>query len=244
MSLHDYECPRIDDAAGYVLRAIPDGERDDYQEHLATCPDCAQKAADLGFVGDALLNAVPQVSAPPEIRNRVMAVVRAESELLRAAGPAADRPAPAPQPEPSRRRRWMLSLRATQVAALASVALVVGVGGGALLTGGGAERTVAARVDAAGAKARLRLSADGAKLVVAGMPSPPEGRVYQVWLDRGRAGRPPEPTDALFSVNRDGHASVDVPGDLDGVRAVLVTDEPLGGSRLPTRAPVIAARLA
>jgi hypothetical protein len=83
---------------------------------------------------------------------------------------------------------------------------------------------------------------NGAKLVVAGMPAPAEGRVYQVWLDRGGAGTP-QPTDALFSVSRTGHASVDVPGDLGGVKAVLVTDEPLGGSRTPTRAPVISATL-
>jgi hypothetical protein len=63
-----------------------------------------------------------------------------------------------------------------------------------------------------------------------------------VWLDHG-GGRTPQPTDALFSVSREGHATVDVPGDLDGVKAVLVTDEPLGGSRIPTRAPVIAATL-
>jgi hypothetical protein len=34
-----------------------------------------------------------------------------------------------------------------------------------------------------------------------------------------------------------------VPGRLSGVDAVMVTDEPLGGSRLPTRAPVITASL-
>jgi hypothetical protein len=78
---------------------------------------------------------------------------------------------------------------------------------------------------------------------VSRMPQPPDGRVYQVWLHRGRAGTPPRPTDAFFSVSRHGDASVDVPGDLRGVDAVLVTDEPLGGSSLPTRAPVITAPL-
>jgi hypothetical protein len=74
------------------------------------------------------------------------------------------------------------------------------------------------------------------------MPAPAVGRVYEVWLDHGE-GTAPQPTDALFSVSRAGRASVDVPGDLDGVKAVLVTDEPAGGSRVPSGAPVIAATL-
>ena len=235
------ECPRIEDAAGYVLRALADDEDDAYEQHLADCAICAQKVEELGFVGDALLGAVPQLTAPPEIRGRVMAVVRAEAELLQAAGPAADRPQKTRAARSS--RHWWLPSR-LQVAALASVLLAVGVAGGVLVTGGdGDARTVVAKVAEPGAKAQVRVGEDGAKLVVAGMPSPPEGRVYQVWLRRG-PDRVPEPTNALFSVSREGRASVDVPGDLEGVDAVLVTDEPLGGSKLPTRSPVITASLA
>jgi hypothetical protein len=168
--------------------------------------------------------------------------VRAESELLRAAGHGADRPErPAASP-----RRWRLpSLRPLPAVALACGALAIGLGGGALLSSGGdvTPRTVVAHVAAPGATARVRVSADGAKLEVSRMPPPPDGRVYQVWLHRGNAATPPEPTDALFSVSRHGHASVDVPGDLRGVNAVLVTAEPLGGSSRPTRAPVIQAPL-
>jgi hypothetical protein len=234
-------CPRTDDAASYVLHAMSDGECETFQAHLGRCDACSAKVAELQFVGDALLSGVPQLTAPAPIRDRVMSIVRAESELLLAAGHGADRPEPA-----RRRRRFsVLSLRPLPAAALASVALVLGIGGGALLSGGDgrpAARTVAAKVDVAGASAQMRLSSDSAKLVVAGMPSPAEGRVYQVWLDRG-GKRTPEPTDALFSVSREGRASVDVPGDLHGVKAVLVTDEPQGGSRIPTRAPVISASL-
>jgi hypothetical protein len=235
-------CPRTDDAASYVLRAMPDGEWEAYQDHLARCASCAAKVAELAFVSDALLSGVPQLSAPPQILDRVMAIVRAESELLLAAGHGADRPERA-----RRSRRWRLrSLRPLPVVALASVALAVGIGGGALLSSGGGgfePRTIEAQVRAPGAKAQVRLTSDGAKLQVSGMPPPPEGRVYQVWLDR-RGRMPPAPTDALFSVSHDGHATVDVPGDLDRVDAVLVTDEPQGGSTLPTRPPVITARLA
>ncbi|MDQ6810286.1 MAG: hypothetical protein M3Z95_00110, partial [Actinomycetota bacterium] len=62
-----------------------------------------------------------------------------------------------------------------------------------------------------------------------------------VWLKR--SGRPPTPTTALFDVTAAGAAAVDVPGDLHGVGEVLVTPEPRRGSRAPTHAPVIVARL-
>jgi Anti-sigma-K factor rskA len=230
-------CPRIDDAASYVLRAMPDGEWELYRDHVASCEVCAGKVAELGFVSDALLNAVPQVSAPPEIRERVMAVVRSEAELLRAAGATADAPV-ARDP----RRLWLL--RPWPAAVLATSLLALGVGGGALLVGAGEDapsRTIACASAPAGTTCEMRVAGGDAKLVVGRLQPPPEGRIYQVWLDRG--GPAPDPTEALFSV-RNGRASVDVPGDLRGVERVLVTDEPPGGSEVPTGRPIIAARMA
>lgn len=233
-------CPRIDDAASYVLRAIPDGEWEGYAAHLSHCRLCAAKVAELSVVSDALLSAVPQVSAPPEIRSRVMAVVNAEAELLRAAGPMADRPI---EQEPARRfnLRW---LRPWPAAVLAASLLALGIGGGALLTGAGTgdgsqARTIACAQAPDGTSCQMRVTGDSAKLVVAGLEAPPPGRIYQVWLARDD-GTAPEPTEALFSV-RNGRASVDVPDDLGDVQQVLVTHEPLGGSEVPTRQPVIAA---
>jgi hypothetical protein len=236
-------CPRIDDAASYVLRAIPDGEWEGYAAHVSGCQVCASKIEELTFVSDALLSGLPQLSAPPEIRSRVMAVVRAESELLLAAGPMADQPIR----RESSRRFSLLRLRPWPAAVLAASLLALGIGGGALLGGGGdgaggpAARTIACVKAPGGATCQMRVAGENAKLIVAGLKAPPEGRIYQVWLKRDN-GTAPEPTEALFSV-RNGRTSVDVPGDLHGVKQVLVTDEPLGGSEVPTRQPVIAARL-
>jgi hypothetical protein len=235
-------CPRIDDAASYVLGAMPDGEWEHYEAHAAECRVCTAKIAELSFFSDALLSAVPQLDAPPEVRSRVMSVVRAESELLLAAGPMADRPI---RPQPARRFS-LLRLRPWPAAVLAASLLALGIGGGAVLTGGTGDGSTAARSIACatapgGTSCRMRVSGDNAKLVVAGLKAPPEGRIYQVWLNRDN-GTAPEPTEALFSV-RKGRASVDVPGDLKGVKQVLVTDEPLGGSEVPTRQPVIAASM-
>ena len=235
-------CPRIDDAASYLLRAMPDGEWEQYATHLTTCEACAAKVAELGVVSDALLNAVPQVAAPPAIRDRVMSVVRAEAELLQAAGVSADRPAA----RESRRRFRLPELRPWPATVLATSLVALGIGGGALLVGGDesepASRTIACASAPGKAKCEMQVVGDRVKLVVAGLQAPPEGRIYQVWIDRGE-GTAPEPTEALFSV-RKGRASVLVPGDLAGVKQVLVTDEPIGGSEVPTRQPVIAARMA
>jgi hypothetical protein len=233
-------CPRIDDAASYVLRAIPDGEWEGYAAHASGCPDCTAKIEELRFVSDALLSGVPQLSAPPEIKSRVMSVVRAEAELLNATGAMADRPI-ARQPS---RRLGLQWLRPWPAAVLAASLLALGIGGGAVFVGGPgdpAAQTIACAQAPGGASCQMRVAGDSAKLVVAGLKAPPRGRIYQVWLDRDN-GTAPEPTEALFSV-RKGRASVDVPGDLKDVKQVLVTHEPLGGSEVPTRQPVIAASM-
>ncbi len=59
----------------------------------------------------------------------------------------------------------------------------------------------------------------------------------------GRPGQPPAPTSALFSVTADGDGNVGVPGNLSGVRFVMVTPEPVGGSRVPTHPAVVRAQL-
>ena len=114
------------------------------------------------------------------------------------------------------RRFSLLRLRPWPAAVLATSLLALGIGGGALLVGGGDRRPSRARSPArrrpTARRARMRVAGDDAKLVVAGLAAPPEGRIYQLWLDRGN-GTAPEPTEALFSV-RKGRASVDVPGDL------------------------------
>lgn len=92
-------------------------------------------------------------------------------------------------------------------------------------------RTIPAAVASGGSGARAKLLEIGARaeLIVSGMPQPPLGKSYQVWL--ARPGQAAQPTDALFSVNENGSGSIDVPGHLHGTEHVIVTIEPLGGSR-------------
>ena len=118
--------------------------------------------------------------------------------------------------------------------------MVVGV---AALAGGGsnAGQVIQASVHGTAGNAELRVSSGRGELIVAALPPPQAGRIYEVWLQHGNAA--PSPTATLFSVTSTGSADVGLPESLHGVNRVLVTSEPAGGSRAPTRAPVIVAQL-
>ena len=223
-SLH---CQESEDAAAYVLGALDEPES--YDEHLATCTVCQAEVARLQPVVDTLPATVPPQSAPEDLRRRVLSVVRAEAERLRVAGHEAD--------EPVRRgSRWRLPRGAVlawgALAAVVAAVLVIA------LTAGSSQQTrvTSAHVAVAGAHASLRQVGGHSELLLAGMPQPPSGKIYEVWLSRGPA---PQPTDALFGVTKDGSGAVAVPGSLHGVKEVLVTSEPLGGSSHPTSTPLI-----
>ena len=214
-------CEHGIDAGAWVLRALGEREAAAYEEHLSTCADCRGEVARLQVSADALALATEQVAPPRELKNRILGAIEAEQP--------ARRPAP-------RARRWFL--RPLPVAGLAAAALAVGIAAGVLLSGE-STRTVDAHVAMRGAQATVSITGDHAKLSVSGMRNPPDGRIYQVWLKRGQGA--PQPTDALFTVNRNGQGHVEVPGSVKGVDTILVTSEPRGGSLQPTRKPVITA---
>lgn len=241
-SEHELECDRCVDAGAYVLGALDEPELAPYQEHLAGCAVCRQEVSQLQAVVDELPFMTPRVSAPKQLRDRLMATVHSEAELLRAAGSEADRPTRSPA-------RW--KLRSLPAFVTATGALAVGMLLGALAINGGSgspaspTRVTSAAVasTAQGASAVLRQVGSRAQLEISNMPAPAHGRIYEIWLQRG-SNNPPQPTDALFSVTKNGSGSVGIPGDLRGVSRVMVTDEPLGGSRVPTRAPTLVVQLA
>ena len=222
------ECAQGIDAAPYVLGTLEDQER--YREHLTGCRACRAEVAELQLVADRLPSAVTPLVAPASMRARVMAQARSEAALLRAAGAQADEP---PREPRWRARRISLAAAAGAMAAAAAVAVLV-----ALSVSSSPRERVTTGQAVAGARVALR-SVDGrSELVVSGMPQPPLGKIYEVWLGHGSEA-PPQPTNALFGVTATGAGSVAVPSALRHVKEVLVTAEPLGGSSRPTSAPLI-----
>jgi Anti-sigma-K factor rskA/Putative zinc-finger len=231
-----------DSLGAWLLGALPDDDAEGFRAHLATCAICRDDAESLRVAVDALPASAPPATPPPALKARVMTIVEREAALLHAAGPEADR-----AKAPRRRRRFpgLSGLALRPALAVPLVLLLLVLGGGAALLGRDAfdsgSRVVVARVNPElnGARASLEVEGNHARLVGRRLPAPPPGHIYQVWLDRG--GASPVPTSALFSTRTDGSASVDVPGSLHGVRAVMVTAEPSGGSEKPTGHIIITA---
>lgn len=231
-----------DSLAAYVLGACPPEEAAVITRHLSACDACIREAGALRRGSAALLTHVPPASPPPHVKDRLMAHVRADASLFDA---ARERTAP-----PSRGRdRWRSlgdRLRAPLPIAALGCALVLAVGGGALLSspGSGDTSVVAAQIDrelAPRASGTLELRGQSGELQVRGLPEPEPGRAYQVWVRNELAT--PRPANATLRPDADGVSRASLSADLSGARQVLVTSEPLGGSELPTRPPVLRVDL-
>jgi anti-sigma-K factor RskA len=213
-----------DSLGAWLLGALPEDEAEGFRRHLAQCAVCQEEAAALQVAVDVLPASVEPRTPPPALKDRIMAVVEAE--------------APAPEPARARRkerRSWFGGFAWRPALAVGLAALALGFIGAQALQSG--PETITAQVSGSGS-AQLVVDDGHGRLEAKNLPAPPSGRVYQVWLDKG--GEAPEPTNALFST-REGAASVDVPGSLDGVKRVMVTDEPPNGSDTPSGKLVITA---
>jgi anti-sigma-K factor RskA len=223
---------RWDDFAGaYVLGAMAAAEREAFEQHLSTCAACREEVEELMPAAEALPMASPLMVPPPALKDRIMAEVEREASLLGAAGAGADRPE-----RVERRRRGAGWLSGWRLAPVAAALLIAGVLVGTSLSAP-EERTYAF----SGQDARLEVEGDSARLVAENLPAPPEGRVYEVWL-MPEDSDTPRPTDVLFEPRSDGSAVAAIPS-VDGVREVIVTDEPRGGRDAPSGDVLMLAEL-
>ena len=232
--MSDPICEQQLQVAAYLLGALQPDEAERYREHMQGCASCRQELDELQPAVSPL-RAAPPARANDILVGRIMAQVRSEAELLEAAGAHADR---VPRSGTNRPTRRLVALAAT--AALAAAAAGAVLIASETATGPRVTQALVAP-SAPGGRAELRQSGTHAELVISDVPQPPGGHIYQVWLAEAHAA--PRPTNALFSVNSEGSASVDVPGDLQHVQRVMVTAEPAGGSRHPTSAAIITATL-
>jgi anti-sigma-K factor RskA len=222
-----------EDAAAYVLGALTEPEQQAFAVHLETCAVCRDEVASLQRVASVLPAAVPQMASPGELKDRVMATVHSEAALRdsrRSEAPARSEPR-------GLSRLGARSLFGSLAGAVAVAVIAVAV---ASSGGGTPARVIRAQVTVPQASVSVRVSGGHAELDVAGMPQSPPDHVYEVWIKKTG---PAQPTDALFTVNSAGSATVGVPGSIAGVKQIMVTAEPRGGSRVPTSTPVIVASL-
>jgi anti-sigma-K factor RskA len=217
-----------DDLAAYLLGALEPGEAAELERHLAGCEECSTELEWLRPAVQLLPESVQRVEAPAELRGRLMEQVRAEAES-----------APAPQ----RTRRWSIggwSMR--PVVGLAALVLIVAaVGAYAISSGGsgGANTTTVVEGHSPGVVAEVVREGGSGTLHLTNLHQLPRDEVLQAWVEReGRV----ESAKTLFVPNQDGTASASIE-DMKGVRTVMVTAEPRGGSVQPTSTPIVSVSI-
>ncbi len=253
--------PLHDWLEAYVLGALDQDERDQFEDHLPDCEVCrADLAAHIRMV-DLLTYSLPPQQPPSEARDRLLTRIHAERDGPPATArvePTEDPMAPrgavgsaAVRPPARHPRRIKLS------SLLAGAALVVLLGLGALvglwgMTGPHASVEVEVTSRLPGGRV-LPLTGTGvptasgrlfvvngtrAELVVEGLPVLPQGRAYQVWFSE--TGQPMR-SGGVFAVNSQGVAvsRPTIPAPLERITAIAVTHEPAPGSTAPTSIPLL-----
>lgn len=231
-----------DELAAFVLGALSESEEAELDRHLAGCSECQDQLEQLRVTVGALPRSVEQLEAPQAVRKELFRTVRSEAR-------AGARTATDPRPGLLERLGFVGGGLSPRFAGMAAALLVaVGVAAGFGITkatsGGGSSTTVLSaavdrsRVPQASASLVVAPGGDGATLRVSGLPAPPAGHIYEVWLRRGTQVVPV----SLFGVSADGTGAAAIPQGLRGSNLVMVTREVLGGALAPTEPPVISVR--
>lgn len=228
-------------SGAYAIDALDPEERLLFEAHLRRCPTCQAEVDSLRETG-AAMSADAATNPPDTLRDSVLAGI----ETVRPAPPLT---APGPEPLHHRRRR-IRGLGGTPLLMAAAVVLIAVVGltwwqpwwdsnapaptaAERVMTATDATRTT--QTFSGGAKATLVLSRSEGKAVIVtdDMAPPPQGKVYELWLqspegDMLPAGLMPKAPDATVVLD----------GDASSATGVGITVEPEGGSRAPTSEPI------
>lgn len=232
-------------SGAYVLDALSDGERADFEVHLERCPTCRDEVASLREVAPLLAETVAS-EPPPSLRADILARAR---ETRQDPPDVAGEDPEDTDASPSEGGR-VVPLRRRWVALAAAAALVVG---GGVATWQVVEQTstsVSEEVaDADDSRTWQTETADGASIVVTrseevgqavlrveGLDDPGEGRTYQAWLQDGEGDLAPA---GLMA--GDGEMVLD--GDVMDAQGVGVSVEPEAGSDQPTSDPIALVEL-
>lgn len=208
-----------EDLAAYMLGALEPGEAAEFERHLDGCERCRAEMRWFEPAVQTLPESVERQEPPHSLRENLMAEVRADV-----------RPAQKPRP------RWNWSWRPA-VAFAAVVLAVAAVAGYEIGKGGGGEEGASTIVSRShGVTVKMVREGEGGTLRLTGVHQLPPKKVLEAWVRReGKV----EPVPALFVPDREGRASTQIE-DMSGVDTVMVTEEPQGGSKLPTSPPVVS----
>ena len=235
----------------YVLHALSEDERQEFEGYLSEHPEAQAEVDALGAIAGLLALAPQEYEPSPELRRNLLSRIEGSDPTKAAEAP--------PRRAGSRGRSGLFGLGGLAAAAVAAAAVLAVVRlfpwnnslrdenedllaededlAGELetrqtyaLPGSGTAKSVRGEV--------IEVREDRAVLM-AETPPAPEGQVYEAWLLRGGV---PEPA-GLFQPRDEGETAAPIKGSLDGAEVVAVTVEPSGGSPMPTSDILLSAEL-
>jgi anti-sigma-K factor RskA len=227
--------------AGYALDALDVEERATYEAHLAHCEQCQSELESFWHTTEALAVAASGPAPSDGLRDRILADVRAEPQVVVPFVP---------------RRRRLVPVLGAAAAVAAVVALAVGLWAAHLSSQLDDSRSALARERANASvlvdpesrsialttgTGKLVVDPDGRSVVVLeGLGPAPAGKTYELWImPDGNAARADRA--GLFA-GREGAQVVGVDGVVQAGDVVAVTVEPAGGVDLPSTSPIVASQ--
>ncbi|MCU1544296.1 MAG: hypothetical protein JWM50_2161 [Microbacteriaceae bacterium] len=247
----------------YALNALSPEEHAAFELELADSESLRQEATELADTAVLLGAATEPVQPPPALKASIMDRIASMPQLPPLSPPVeavleGTAPSPSPRVSAGERKaqaRWF----SRPAVVLASAAAVIGLvaGGGVLVNTIGEAQTRQvmadrlAEINAAGDAQHAVSDVSGggtatlvwsnellsAALIVEGIDTLPDDKVYELWY----IGEDTGPRAAgTFTVDGDGKVWSVLDGDMQAGDAVAVTVEPRGGSERPTGVPVVA----
>ncbi|MGN6216830.1 MAG: anti-sigma factor domain-containing protein [Solirubrobacterales bacterium] len=217
-----------EDLAAYALAALEPEEAAALERHLEGCERCREELRWLAPAVRSLPEAVARQEPPPRLRESLMAEVRAD--VYEEAEGGVSVIGWIHRSFSSRGLKLAAGLVSLALALVAVAGYEIGKGG----SGEGGASTLYSR-QPGGIAAKMVREGDGGTLELAHVHQLPPKRVLEAWVRReGEV----EPVPALFVPDREGRASTTI-ADMSGVEAVMVTEEPRGGSEEPTSPPIV-----
>jgi anti-sigma-K factor RskA len=232
----------------YAVDALTGDELDEFEKHLQQCPTCAEEVRGLRETA-ARLALVTAIAPPPSMREQVLDATKRVRQLP----PSGVRLITAADGRRPRRRLIRRLSRPIAVTAMAAAIIVLAVlqigTRHQLQQAQSANQSIASVLSASDAHIQLGSSTVGgtvtavisrhdreAVITAAGMPTPSDARVYQLWVMSGTSAR----SVGLLPGSSAGATAPVLAADIQPGDQLAITIEPAGGTKQPTASPIAA----
>ena len=177
-----------DQVAAYVLDALDDSERREFEEHLAGCEQCSSELEGLQDAATALAY-VPEGPAPLARAARAAARARPRGDDARARG--------ARGRSGTGRRRFFAPVLAGLAVGAVAAAIVLGLWASSLSNSVDTKNAAlgvlanhASRHVALGTASEVVVAPNGQAVLVSGLSRAPSGKTYELWVIDGKTAKP------------------------------------------------------